>query len=517
MQNATTYTHKIMIGGEEALLNNENFREVCDRLTAKHLGHTPVVVPLSVPPSRGASTPPPSSSGFDAGGKARSDEGRAAIIAAGFSPAQPLFRAGTRVNELGVENASKSRLEWERLPSASSVCHELMAQVAREQRRDVLVDRLFSIRMNADGTLHRGNASFPITEDAFGMFLSRTEIGGHAYLRRCPTALRSVNVNHWMQVGTEAEQAAERALASLRLHRPNLPAYEPRDAKLRTRMNGERREVFAVTGGSYAAFDVDKIAQAISLAAPSSARGSVHYDGTRARFEVLFHSDVKPENYVAGEFFKAGVSISTDDTGGGSIKVSAVVWQNLCLNLIILDECVLPIAALRHVGKVEKLAAKFGESFERALGAIDHFVQKWDAAVDEDVLSPALDAGQFDEPEGGLKIDDVLPGLFNGIIERELVPVRGERKQVVRDLVRMFEEDDSSARVQVNRRGETRIETRNYVSRAAVVNAFTRYAHKVNGDAFQAETIERSAGGLLDPVGKKKTLPFEPIDLSDKD
>lgn len=505
-------THRVTVGGEQAFCHAGNYREVCDALLAKHPGCTVDVepidgarsmintAPLSAPQSifpRGPRLD------LSVGGKARSDEGRLAMLDAGFSPAMPIYAAGTRVNETGVENASKSRLEWEKLPPAAEVCQRLMVQVAGEQRRDVVVDRVFNLRMTADGRITRGNASFPITESAFGSLLSRTNIGGHAYLRKCPTALRAVNVNHWMQSGAERDNAS--ALAAIACKQD----FTPTDAKLRTRLNDEQREVFAVTGGSYGAFDVDKIAQAIALAIPGGARGSVFYDGQRARFEVLFHSDIEPAEYVAGEFFKAGVLVSTDDTGGGSIRVSAVVWQNLCLNLIILDECVQQFAAIRHVGEVETLAARFREAFAEALESIDHFVAKWDEACREDVLTATLDAQEFDIPSGGLNITDVLPGLFNGIIERELVPVRGERRQVVKDLVRMYDEDESAARFTPV--GPDSVRAKDYVSRAAIVNAFTRYAHKVNGDAFARADIERAAGGLLRAEGKRKTLPFEPL------
>lgn len=501
-------THRVELGGEVAFVNADNYTAVIDQLVEKH-GGAPVVVPVD-PAKYFTSEPAPAAPAedddsdlftapvkpgeVDTKGRDRSNATRFEMQANGFAPQMPIYAVGSRVNETGVENARSSRFEYDALPNIVASCASLIQTVAAEKRVDVSVDRLCEVRMLETGWLKgETGKSLPMTEAAFGGFLTRTGIGGHSYLTRCPNELRATNVNHWMQEMKFEERATEiRAIAGR-------DKFEPKDAKLRTRLNGGAREIFACVSGSYGAFDVDKIVTAISMAAPDDARGSIVYDGTRAKFEVLFHSNVEPTEYVAGEFFKAGVLIRTDDTGSGSIRISACVWQNLCLNLIILDECVQEIAAIRHIGSVEKLAAKFREGFKAALGTIEMFLAKWDYALKDDVSTELA----VDELTLSMRpISEVIPGLFNGILERQLVPVRGQRKEIVQSLVRMYEADTSAA-----------VEGKKYVSRAAIVNAFTRYAHEVNRDAFAQDEIERAAGGLLDINRDTKVLPYEPIDL----
>ncbi len=494
-------THRVELGGEIHFVNGGNFTEVCDRLFAKYNAQ-PVVTalapavaakPIAVVPALSAPTRTSGGQPIDEVGKKRSNDARFEMKLNGFAPQMPIYDVGSRVVEWGVDNARKSREQYDALPLIPQVCGNVVQAVAREERKDVTVERFSEVRMREDGRLYsRPDATgLRINERAFMGFLTRSEIGGHSYLAKCPADLRATNVNHWMGELKFAERADEvRAIAQKE-------KWEPKDAKFRTRMNQGEREIFAVVSGGYGAFDADKIAQALSIAAPDGARGKAVYDGTRLKAEVLFHTNVAPEEFVAGEFFKAGVIVRSDDTGGGAIRISAVVWQNLCLNLIILDECVQEIKAIRHVGSVEALAKKFQEGFAQALGTIDGFLAKWNYAVQDDVL-----ANEEIVQLNANSIYNVIPGLFNGIIERELVPVRGQRKDIVKSLVHMYEKDTSAA-----------VAGKDFLSRAAVVNSFTRYAHEVNNDPFERDTIERAAGGLLNITRANKVLPYEPIDF----
>lgn len=495
-------THRVELGGEVALVNAETFKQECDRLVDKY-GGQPVVTELSKPdpqlqaprlvaPVLSAPTATSGGQPIDEAGKVRSNEARLEMKLNGFAPKMPIYDVGSRVVKWGVDNARQSRQQYDALPLIPQVCGNVIQAVAREDRRDVVVERLAEVRMRENGLVHsRPDAGgLALSEPAFGGLINRAGIGkGHSYLAMCPPELRALNINHWMSDLKFNERADEvKALA-------RKEKWEPKDAKFRTRLNGGEREIFAVVSGSYGAFDADKIAQALSIASPDGARGKAVYDGTRLKAEVLFHTNVAPEQFVAGEFFKAGVIVRSDDTGGGAIRISAVVWQNLCLNLIILDECVQEIKAIRHVGSVEALAKKFQEGFAQALGTIDGFLAKWNYAVQDDV-------GAMVAQVQGIAIETVLPGFFNGILERELVAVRGPRKDIVQNLVRMYEKDTSAAVV-----------GKDFLSRAAVVNAFTRYAHEVNNDPFEADSIERAAGGLLNLTRATKVLPYEPIDF----
>jgi hypothetical protein len=229
---------------------------------------------------------------------------------------------------------------------------------------------------------------------------------------------------------------------------------------------------------------VDKVAAAIAKAAPEGARGSVKYDGTRSRFEVLFQSTVQPEGFVAGEFFRVGVHVTTGDTGGNSVIVRAVVWQHLCLNLIVIDQCSLPVASLRHIGTVMELRRKFEGAFNKALKAINPFMVAWGYARQDDVVERARGTTEAPIPTDPR---EAVRGIFAGLLEREAVTFKGKKPGEVLDaLVAAWEKDESSA------------VTATRTSRAAIVNAVTRAAHEWSlDDPWAEDELQREAGALL--------------------
>ena len=293
----------------------------------------------------------------DAVGALRSALDVKAAEDAGFAMKQPLYTRGTRVVELGVENARTSRLEHDALPLAKDAHQDLARQVRDENRKDFTV-KASNLFLRTDGQLttrEKPSQGVALSRRSFPQLVGRLDIpSGGAYLSNYPPELRSVNVNHWIDERLREEQLAPEGS----------PAKE-----LQLRMRGPRgaREIFAITGPRYASYDADMIAEAVARACPPGARGTVAYDGYRAHGEVLFHTTVQPEHFVAGEVFRAGVSWSTDDTGGGSIVCRAMVFANLCLNLIIIDESEQVTVRLRHQGSVEKLADGFRVGFSQAL------------------------------------------------------------------------------------------------------------------------------------------------------
>lgn len=395
---------------------------------------------------------------------------------AGFAPKKPLYTRGTMVVEMGVENARSSRLEHDRKPLVEDACAALIRQVAAEGRADHNIEAK-TLRMNSNGVLvqktEQGDYRFgPMSGDAFGSFLARTGIEGYRYLARCPAKLRAINVNNWL-AGIDGLPVPGN---TLKLRQRNHPCGG--------------REVFGVVSSGYTPYDADEVALDVAEAFRGmEARGTVDYDGSRTRIEAIYHSNVQPENYVAGEFFKAGVIIRTDDTGGGSLKVSACVWQNLCLNLIIIDEAEQEIASLRHIGSKGRMTERFQQALADAADKVEAFRLQWGGACREEL---GLVAGAMTLP-----LEQVIEGYCNGVIERELVPVRGRRPEVLKQLVAMHAKDVSSA---------TSVAP---VTRASIVNAFTRWAHEFNRDPFFADDVSRAAGRL---IASPKPLPFLPLE-----
>lgn len=428
---------------------------------------------------------------ISAEGKARSQADFDAAERAGFAPAQSIFERGTKVIQMGVDNARKARAEFDAMPTSVDGCDEFIAQIAQEQRADIDTEvRSMCMTQTAQIEYWSGRdghtVTRPITKNAFASMCNRMGFGGSTYLgEKCWPELRAHNVNEQLRRMNASELAVRQDLAM----KGKTPEWRQLRMRERASVKGGR-EVFGVVTDSYTPFDVDQIAAAIREAVPEDARGRVTYDGERARFEVLFHTNVQPENFVAGEFFRAGVVISTDDTGGGSIGGSAVVWQNLCLNLLIIDEAKQGLFRIRHIGNRDELVARFRSGFAAALASIGHFQETWGFAVKQDAVTQALKAAE----EPLVPVSVALPGLFRGIIERELVPVFARTEAAIPKLMTMWERDASSARAVSDG------------SRAAVVNAFTAYAHQAAElDPWQEDQIQKAAGRLL---YARKPLPY---------
>lgn len=534
---------RVTLGGESREVERERWTEVADELVAKYGGGVPDVTPIGAPsdgvtsdevaaainaapegaraevrgpgvvitaerpigitsrkPGAGMRIGSPlevAPGKLDLIGQARSTLDAEATAAAGFAVEPPIFDRGTRVDETGVRNARRARQEWEAMPTVLANCEAHAARIQAEEREDS-VAMASGVAMQDDGTLLVRHVDDPpgaaptrysLTEPAFGALVTRLGLpAAGRYLRQCWPELRATNVNGWVErlTATEAKALAAAKAAA------RASDYTPVDLRLRHRLTsraagaGPEREIFGIVSPEYAAFDADMLDEAIALAIPKEARGRVTYDGRRTRWEILFHTTLQPEHFVAGEFFRAGVIVGTDDTGGGAIRGNAVVWQNLCLNLIVVQTTTTAEFSIRHQGDVDALARKFRAGFSKAMGAIDHFVRAWDKAVETDEASAvrrvSAAAGRALPADGR----ELMAGIFRDAIERELVPVRvrsAQREDAVRGLLHAWEQDSSAAA------GPTR---------AAVVNAFTRWAHEgVELDPWREDEVQAGAGALL--------------------
>lgn len=489
--------------GETRYAPAETWTEVADEMVARLGPGKPEVEDMRPQPAP-ASEPKPKlqlvsalprevkATEHDIIGEARSLVDFDAAVASGFAPEQPIFRRGTRVNELGVENARISRSEHDAKPSVAEACQKFETLIREENREDIIV-RTAELRMSKDGRIVLPNGErHVITPNAFSSLVAvhHSGIGGAGYLSKCWPQLRATNVNNWLARKLYEETKTRNALPD-----EEVSDWEPEQLALRLRKNrnaANAKEVFACVSRSYTPFDVDKIAEALALAMPQDAKCEVTYDGERASFDVAFHSDVRPEHYVAGEFFKAGIRIRTDDTGGGSVWINSTVWQNLCLNLIVIDEASREIARIRHVGSINEIAEKFRRSLALAKESLAHFLKAWGYATSEQTEVVAIE-----EEEVPTKMSDLLPGIFRALDERELVPLR-HRETAIPKLLEMVAKDTSYAGQRTNNEDREGL-------RASVTNAITRYAHEVNDDPWYEDELERAAGRL---VFSRAPLPF---------
>lgn len=484
-------THVVSYRGKSLECTEDTYLAICEQLIAELGSPTPEDHPV-VTPIDGATIPVSSVPEVDLVGRIRALSQEDLAKSNGFAPAPPIYTAGTRVVQTGVQNALTMQLTHDAKPSARTLAENLVARVLAEDRQDLDVVRVSDLRMSKNGEVVLASPTgepgrgprMPVSDRAFSSLMSRFPCrSGTGYLNDCPTHLRSINFNHWAVMLGELEA--------------NKTKGSDTEVVLRTRKVNGSRQAFAAVSSSYTSFDADKIGEALSRAFPDDARGSLAYDGQRMRLEGLWRTDVAPNEFVAGEFFKAGVIIRADDTGGGSIRVQSVLWRNLCLNLIILDKAVGVDIRIRHHGSVEALAERFREAFGKALTSVDGFRKAWGYAMnerDENLVQRV--AGTTSDNITGLPVSAVLPGIFNGILDRGLVSVSGRKTDIVPKLLEMHSQDEAADAYGV--------------SRASVINAFTRYAHQAESDPFAADLIREDAGKLLSGHngGRPSPLPY---------
>lgn len=272
---------------------------------------------------------------------------------AGFGLPPPIFAPGTRVMKVGDENFRVERRRVEELPSFPEAAERLRTQIQLEAREDLRVplDTLF---MNEAGRLVLDGVDVALEVDAFAQLALLTGIGaGTRYLRDlCPPSLRATNVNYQVTSATK------------------------RDLVLRTRQIRDcGRQAFAVVTPTYSVVDTDEVLQALE---PSlhDARVEVVYDGTGVRATALWMPD-QILDLAAGDVFKVGVRVQTDDTGRGRIRIAGVAFRNLCLNLIVVAEGQVETVSLVHRGDPGRILTLLQDGVERARESVGAFLTAW--------------------------------------------------------------------------------------------------------------------------------------------
>jgi hypothetical protein len=412
------------------------------------------------------------SPGVSAEGKARALADQADAEANGWSLAPPVYEIGRVVNSTGVANFRASRQQHDDMASTTEALNGLIDLVKAEDRRDLVV-KVPTLKMMDDGRITRGAGPLEVSERALTGVGTHITPGGAGYLRQCPPTLRAVNFNHWAANGyREDERATEKAIKAWvkggsKGPQPG-PVMKEKEVTLRTRRNHStaKREAFAFVGPRYGAHDIDKIAEQIltSPSIPGDAKCDIVYDGYRARIDVLFHTNIQPEKAVAGEIFKAGIMVKTADDGSGSIQISAQVFRNLCLNLIIIDHAKELVTRRKHYGT--GIQADVEAGIMTAMGKVKVFADKWSEANLENIL----------EKYGVNDVDAV----FRGLVFNKVVHVPGVKpEEMMERLMRAYQAEPG-------------------YGKTAIVNAVTRVAHSETwGNWTDVEDLERKGGELL--------------------
>lgn len=450
-------------------------------------------------------------------------EDQNAANTAGFNLKAPVYALGTAVIDLGVENASKSRRDFEEMDSVNLTLEKLCNRIASEKREDVFMDMNLA-HMTASGHVGRPGEHFGVNEQSFRHLcdLNGFNIGARYLWEECPVPLRALNINHQLANRKLQREMAHMKAVDLKEHAERYEAnlahlseddreqamfsrFNVNKAKkltipdrsltlrLRTRLSRHAnpavpRDIFAVTSQTYTPIDFTSIAAVIAGAINhGDARASFDYfyDKAAGVVDIMFHSDVKASNYSAGEIFKAFVRVKFDDARQGSVKVTAGLWRNLCLNLIILDVSEIDCGRIIHTGSHEGRIEAINKAVNKALGSIDHFVTKWDKASAQLITNPSVlvknARGSEAEAKSWADCNTIerVAGLVNGYTKVNALPPLS--RPIIAGIANAYARDALTGGSDI--------------TKAGVINAITRYAND-DMDRWSADALERAAGGL---------------------
>lgn len=274
------------------------------------------------------------------------------LVRSGFAVPPPIFAPGTRVRAVGDQNFRIERDRVDRMPDFDVAAQAVQDTIADEERRDLTV-RVADVRMTDGGELKVGDVELELEVNAFHQLANLCDFGmGARYLaEKCSSGLRATNVNY------------------------HLARRDGRQLTLRTRQDGGRRRVFATVTPSYTPVDTDAVLGAVRSSL-SDAHVEMRYDGSGVRATALWMPD-EVVDLAAGDIFKVGVRIETDDTGRGRIRVSGVVWRNRCLNLIIIGEGEVETVSQVHRGDPDRILEVVTNGVEEARAKVGDFLDAW--------------------------------------------------------------------------------------------------------------------------------------------
>jgi hypothetical protein len=403
--------------------------------------------------------------------KDRVQADRAIAEAAGFKTKDTVFAEGTAVIDIGVKNATASRKQYEALPILNEGLDKFESMIAAERRHELSVNvnelrvtDKFELGLRSIATV------FPMLDSAYYQLASAADIPAR-------TAA-------WLRAHALSDKAAELFQHSL--------GEVDKDKKVkvrgRTAAAGTGREVFAVVGPNYPVFDAAPTISGIVrkvLGHIPGARAEITYNRDRAGafIDIVFHSDIKSANYAAGELFKAGVRIRTEDGGAGSARVSAFVLRNLCVNLYILDESVIELDRVVHAGSVDSRVERVTKALGAASQKIDTFAARWNKANVDEIRAPREMPGSVKKGEtkswADATVSERVAGLTQGYVHQKLLPpISGK---VMDTIVKNYWQDQITGKDQI--------------TVAGLASAWTATGRDM--DRWSGDALERAGGALL--------------------
>lgn len=369
---------------------------------------------------------------------ARATADAAMAVRAGFALPEPVYTLGSPVNATGRDNARRLRAAWEAKPRIGEAMDQLISVIDGEKRRDVPV-QISALTINPEtGRVHRPNGAGKVglymDPRAWSQLLSLVPAApkyAAGYLGDLDPAWRA---EEWTRIQARAAEVNPDAAVTLRVRFPG--------------GDTERPTCFAAISDDYAAFGVRETAATLQRLArtgalPAGLRCDVAYRGGSARIDLEGFSDAPADGYVAGEVFKAGISLRPTDDKTGSNTGWATLVRNLCLNLIILGMARQQLFSVRHRGTAADLEAALVAGLKRANEMVGGFLSQWNIAQHDaiDVIETAkrLTAAE----EGARKAEALIsvpgvaaPMLLNWILEAHRMEPANTRTGLVNAISR---------------------------------------------------------------------------------
>lgn len=385
----------------------------------------------------------------------------------GIALAPPIYAPGSRVNSWGRANFATSRVKWENQPETSESLRSLSATIKAEQRRDVLVEAS-DIHMLDDGHLRiAGEGTFPLEANGLKGVLSVMR-KGQAYLDDNPERAHGSIFPRGFSLMSEMDPDMRAYVFNTMLKGRGKGVDQT--MRLRLRTYGNTEQIFAIRGERYSPYDGDAVADTLAdVFDGMGTRGEVVYNSetTGLRVEALYHAD-KVVDLAAGDVFKAGFTLRSNDSGGGSIHGMASAWRNLCLNLFIIGVGNVDLFRIRHIGDMHKVQHQIKRGMERAKHMFNMFATEWGVIRETNVSNVKLWGTDFNNVEDAL----------TWAVEHKKIEASIKRDTLTQILLTSWQEEPGN-------------------SLADIVNAVTRAAHSKLLDDCSRDILQRKAGELV--------------------
>ena len=376
--------------------------------------------------------------------------------------APPVFATGTSVRADGNKRFREFRQSFDEMPDADVSLEQLIEIINDEQRMDLDDINASELRMEDDGTLSHTNFSgLKVEHNGLRDLLSRMRADHH---------LPMTDSNLLFPNGFQQFMALDPDVRAHVFNSQMAKANEAHEVKLRTRMNGGDRSLFGVVSPGYSVVDADQIASSLVSGFDfAGAKGKLLYNPAKASvtFDALWMPN-EVTDLAAGDVFKVGLRLKTNDAGKGSINGGGISFRNLCLNLIILDELYVPQFRIRHWGNVQEVEQVLIQNFELLKKGFNVFLQDW-GYLNETPINKVDIWGQ--------RFESVTDALDYGVKNKEIGKDVAD-KVLVKALVDGYDFEEGN-------------------TLESLVNAMTRGAWVGLLDECERATLEREAGALV--------------------